>query len=291
MDTMEVPPKRELPKPDTFEGLSRYRPPLCYELVGKRFQLVLDDGYEYELEFPDKEVLTFGRIDGEKGEFKYDCLKPEAVTYFVNFEESRTSPRTGRTIILDLEQSLVTCVIANLGCDPKFPKMPSTKIVFGAIRREDGSVPTIRHGFTNELCGRAVDWNYGTFRIVHVYSSERYYRVTFTPKAIKVILSSNPDMRPPEEGSRSSHVYEDYADYIKVKDGVYVVNLLESILCRQRGHGNNLLFLMNLNEMHDVGRSFGTNNDGNDENYTFGAFGEYFDAKDTLEKTSNYHIR
>ena len=77
----------------------------------------------------------------------------------------------------------------------------------------------------------------------------------------------------------------------KVKDGVYIVSLLETLLCRTRGHGNSLLFLMNLNEMHDVGRSFGTNDKGEDENYVFGAFGCDFDAHETLERKSTFHIR
>ena len=45
---------KELPKPKTYEGMSQYRPPLCYELVGKRFELVMDDGYEYKLDFADR---------------------------------------------------------------------------------------------------------------------------------------------------------------------------------------------------------------------------------------------
>ncbi len=99
-------------------------------------------------------------------------------------------------------------------------------------------------------------------------------------------------IEPPKPEERQNRgVYEDHAAYIKIKDGVYLVSLLETQLCRQRGHGNSLLFLMNLNEMHDVGRSFGTNDAGEDENYTFGAFGEDYDASDTLALKSTYYIR
>jgi hypothetical protein len=48
---------------------------------------------------------------------------------------------------------------------------------------------------------------------------------------------------------------------------------------------------MNLKAMHDVGCSFGTNDEGEDENYTFGAFGEYIDASDVISKPSTYYIR
>ena len=57
----------------------------------------------------------------------------------------------------------------------------------------------------------------------------------------------------------------------------------------ERGHS--LLFVMDLNTLHDVGRSFGTNGDWGDENYTLGAFGELFDASDILAKDSTYYIR
>ena len=31
--------------PGKFEGMSQYRPPLNFELVGRSFELIMDDGY------------------------------------------------------------------------------------------------------------------------------------------------------------------------------------------------------------------------------------------------------
>ncbi|MBO4407386.1 MAG: MoaF N-terminal domain-containing protein, partial [Clostridia bacterium] len=171
--------------PGKFEGMSIFRPPLCYELSGKEFTLVMDDGYDRKAVFADRKTLLFGKAEDEPESFACDCLKADRSTYFVNFEVPGLTPRTGITLILDLEQSLVTMVTAHLGQDPKFPRMPAVEFLFGAIRREDGTVPTIRHGYTPDLVGRAIDWNYGTFDVVHVYSSERYYRVAFTPERIR----------------------------------------------------------------------------------------------------------
>ena len=42
--------------------LDKYRPPLCYELAGKTFELVMDNGYDYELKFIDGEKLSYGRV-------------------------------------------------------------------------------------------------------------------------------------------------------------------------------------------------------------------------------------
>ena len=170
--------------------------------------------------------------------------------------------------------------------------MPSADFTFGAIQRSDGTVPGIRHGYTPDLVGKAVNWNYGHFDVVHVYSSERYYRVAFSPARLRRMQERmQAEGQPAPEAGALRRVYEDYGSYVKIKDGLYIVSLLETILCRKRGHGNSLLFVMNFHDLHDVGRSFGTNDQGGDENYVFGAFGEYFDARETLEKESTYHIR
>ncbi len=210
----------------------------------------------------------------------------------VNFEHLPfPTPRCGITVILDERESLVTVCYATLGRDPKLPRMPTTEMVFGAVRREDGSIPGVRHGYTDEMAGTSIDWNYGTFNIAHVYQSERYYRVAFTPRALERVRRNSPEMmagadrRPPTQA-----IYEDYGDFIKIRDGIYAVNLLETNLCRTNGHGNSLLFLMNLNEMHDAGRSFGTSVDGKDENYTFGAFGTWYDATEEMKRPSMYYL-
>ena len=51
-----------------------------------------------------------------------------------------------------------------------------------------------------------------------------------------------------------------------------------------------MLFVINLDRMHDVGRSFGYNADGERENYTFGAFGEPVEHE-LVDKPSIYWIR
>jgi hypothetical protein len=280
--------------PDKYEGLSIFRPPLCYELTGKTFELVMDDGYDKKLEFVDDETLVFGGSSEEK-RYRYDCLKMDDQCYFVNFEERPfRNPRLGITLILDLRESLVTAAYATLGKDPKFPKMPAAEIVFGAIVRADGTIPAKRHSFTAEMAGTSIDWNYGSFNIAHVYWSERYYRVAFTPRALERIRKNNPQMMAgggdQKKYEAPKEAYEDYMDTVKIRDGLYAVSLLETNLCRRNGHGNSLFFLMNLKEMHDVGRSFGTNGDGEDENYTFGAFGAWFDAKEVREMPGMYYI-
>ena len=282
--------QQKIPEPEKFEGMSIFRPPLCHELTGKRFLLEMDDGYIRQLELTDNDTLLFGKADTAPGRYRYDCLKPEENTFLINIEQESVFPRIGYTIVLDLDQSLITLAIASMGQDPKYPKMPAIRFVFGGILNSEGAAPSVRHGYTPDLVGRAINWNYGTFDVVHVYSSERYYRVAFSPRRMERMRERmRADGTDPDSGPRRG-AYEDYAAYIKIKDGLYLVSLLETQLCRSRGHGNSLLFLMNLNTMHDVGRSFGTNDQGENENYVFGAFGEDYDAGETLAKPSLFFV-
>ena len=278
-------------RPDSHEGLSIFRPPLCYELAEKSFELVMDDGFDKNLIVQDGTTLMFGD-PGKEECYEYDCIKMNDQCYLLNFEHRPfPNPRYGVTIVLDTKESLVTMCYATLGKNPKLPRMPYTEIVFGAAKRPDGSIPRIRHGFTNEMAGTSIDWDYGAFNIAHIYQNERLYRVAFTPRAIERSLRNSPEMlagadkMPPRQ-----EIYEDYGDFVKIRDGVYAVNILETNLCRRVGHGNSLFFLMNLNEMHDAGRSFGTNMDGEDENYTFGAFGTWYDATEEMNRPSMYYI-
>ena len=91
----------EQPAPKTFEGMSQYRPPLCFELVGKTLELVMDTGYDYEITFKDRKVLSCGEKGKEAAEYEYDCLKADDDTYFVNFEVTGAVPRAGQTFVLD----------------------------------------------------------------------------------------------------------------------------------------------------------------------------------------------
>ena len=281
-------------KPDTFTGmLSVFRPPLVFELTGRHFTLAFDDGYDRELVFKDRRTLSFGTA-GEEKDYAYECLKSADKCYFVNFEDPNLRPRLGISLVLDLEQDLVTMVLAHMYLNPKVPGMPSSDYVFGAIQREDGSLPKLRHGFTTDLVGKSVSWNYGYFDIAHVYATEHYYRVSFSARGLARAYRGRPELRRGGMGGRTpsaQDIYEDYLTPIKIRENIYLVDLLETVKAKQQGHGNSILVLMNLDEMHDVGRSFGSNREGGNGNNTLGAFGVWHDASGTLAKPSTLYIR
>lgn len=285
----------ELPKPKAFEGMSQYKAPLCYELAGKRFEICLDNGYDYEIRFLDRKTLTWGFLEGEKHRYAYECLKGDEDTYYVNFELSGEKYRSCATLILDTEQSLVTACFSKVGHNPRYLLLPSVDYVFGAIRRPDGTLPEIRHGYTTDLSGKAICWRYGTLTIVHVYCTEHYYRLDFNRREMERMMAENPEryraMRERRREVDTSHLYEDEGVFIKIKDGLYVFGALEALRAKQRGSGNSLFFLIDTKRVHDVGRSFGYNGDGEPENYTFGAFGEFYDASETLSRKPTEFIR
>lgn len=281
----------EIPAPVQFEGMSQYRPPLCFELVGRTLELVMDTGYDYELSFTGRKTLRFGEKGKEPGVYEYDCLKAEEDTYFVNFELTGAVPRAGMALVLDMEQSLVTANRCTVGQNPRWPRMCKPVITFGAIRREDGSLNQKRHGFTDDLVGKAIHWQYGNLEVVHVYASERYYRLTQTREGMEKLKTEKPDVYERLSKRNVETIYEEPCNMIKIKDGIYVFEANEEMANRERGTGNDLFFLMDLKRMHDVGRSFGYNAEGAPENYTYGAVGEYYDAWDLLDRESTEFIR
>lgn len=272
--------------------LSIFRPPLCFELTGRQFTLVFDDGYDRILVIKDRKTLSFG-VEGEEKDYAYDCLKIADRCYYINFEDPTLRPRTGITLVLDLMQDLVTMALAHVFTNPKVPGLPTAEYIFGGIMREDGSVPTSRHGFTSDLVGKAISWNYGRFDISHVYATEHYYRVGFTARGLARAFKGRPELRQPtgERYTAPQEAYEDYFSPIKIRDRIYLVGLLETVKARRTGHGNSILVLMNLDEMHDVGRSFGSNSEGGTGNNTLGAFGVDHDASDVLARKSSVFIR
>ena len=285
----------ELPKAKAYEGMSQYKAPLCFELTGRRFEICLDNGYYYEVKFLDRKTLTWGFLEGEKHVYAYECLKGDEDTYYVNFELTGEKYRSCVTIILDTEQSLVTACFSKVGHNPRYRLLPSVDYVFGAIRRADGTLPEIRHGYTTDMMGKAICWRYGTLTIVHVYCTEHYYRLDFNRKEMERMMAENPErfraMRERRREADTSHLYEDEGVFIKIKDGLYVFGALEALRAKQKGSGNSLFFLIDTKRVHDVGRSFGYNGDGEPENYTFGAFGEFYDASEMLSRKPTEFIR
>lgn len=280
-----------LKKKPEFEGLARYRSPFNYELTGKQFRLAMDKEDDFYVNFLNGSTLEWSKFsDGKITREHYECAKVDELTYFVNFEISNFSPRTNITLVLDMEQRLVTFVRTYTGFHEKYPYLVESDFDFGAIDIPGFPLPEKRHGYTMDLVGKRVLWNYSPkMSIVHVYYSPNYIRVDFPPDRMPPV-PTDPELR--EEMER--YPYDEPTTYIKIKEGIYVVSVIEQHRSRRGDTGNSLLFLMDLVRVHDVGRSFGHTPPSSGairpENYLFAAYGDFVYSDGIIESKKNVYI-
>ena len=268
-------------KDAVFEGNSKYRGARVTELAGRAFDLLLDNGKEGTLVFLTGTTLSWAPIGEPARTEKYDCLKIDEDTYFVNIEPKNVHPRVGIVVVLDLEQSLVTVLLSRQELNEKFPDIVYNEFVFGAIRRPDGTAPTIRHSYTADLVGSRIRWRYSdNFAISHIYYDPNYMRAPIrAPK-------DNPELA--ERMRRNP--YDVPCKYVKIKENIYLVSFIEDFSLSSGRVGSSLTLLMDISRLHDVGRSYGTWA-GKWENYLFSAIGTWEDAsEEDLSPKSPYRV-
>jgi hypothetical protein len=125
-------------------GISQYRFPHNYELVGRDFTITAGDK-EYKLAFKCKKNVVF-----EGKEYAYECLKLELNTYFVCFGFN--------VAVVDVEQCLVTLILGdeyiygNIGC-------PDQKYKCGCSQASHGCAG-------DDMVGTNVAWILGCGRFI-----------------------------------------------------------------------------------------------------------------------------
>ena len=263
-------------------GIAQYSQPQIYELAGKKFEFVMDDGIDYTLSFIDKETVEWN-FEGQAPQRAsgYLCNKADDTTYLVSYELANTEKRSNHTWVIDLENQLVTRIISVIGENPKLPYLIVPKYEFGAIKSDGADVPVYpRHGFTIDLVGTAVEWAYGGMTTVHLYNHTNTYRITY-PSEMAASASFN-------ETLSKLPSPDEPANFIKIKEGVYLFNLVESNAERVlKGNGfifrsNSMAFLQNYKRVFTIGRAFGTTTPDGKENHlhlTFAAFGKLIDVE------------
>jgi hypothetical protein len=150
----------------------------------------------------------------------YECVKIDALTYFVNFEIAGLKPRTNITLVFDLEQGLVSKVISRTCFDPKYPALCDNNVVFGVISAPGVPIPEKRHYFTEDLVGKRIHWHYSPqLEIIHVYYNSHHASVTFP--AGKSWAGIPLDLW---NKSLELNPYDEPAWYVKIKDAVAEFN-------------------------------------------------------------------
>jgi len=239
-------------------NIGQYSQPQNYELEGKEFEFLMDDGYEYTLRFIDKATLEWC-IKGEQPRKAVDylCNKGDETTYLVSYELVNTEKRANHTWAIDLENRLVTRVLSVVGENPKFEYLITPKYEFGAIKHEGAEVKSYpRHGFTSDLVGNIVQWRYGSeMETVHVYYCTDFYRITYpSEKAASQEFNETLAKLPSSDEPTA---------YIKIKDGMYLFSLTEAnaekvLKGEFTFRSNTMVFLQNYKRVFLIGRAFGT---------------------------------
>ena len=270
-------------------AIEHYTPPRCFELADRAFELKMDDGYDFNLRFLDCNRLEWRRADDPAVSEKYKCLKADDSTYLVSYELSDVRPRVNHTFVLDLENMLVTRIISSIGKNPRWPYLMKTEFEFGKI--EDGSEYKSypRHGFTSDMNGNIVQWEYGSeMTTVHIYYCSDYYRLTHPRDRVvsKKDAEANYEF---DKMQKSLPSTDEPTSYIKIKEGMYLISLTEinceKLLGAKVGfRSNTLCFLQNYKTCRVVGRAFGTSTrpDGTDTetNIIIGAYGRLIEPVD-----------
>lgn len=267
-----------------FEGISHYRLPLCEELAGCNYTFHMDNGKIYTANFLSPTLVVWDNEEDGHHEDDYNCLKVEDGVYFINLEVKSAKSHTGITIAIDVENLLLTAVVAEMegsvGDSALFTK---TEVIFGAIENPDGTVQYKRHRFSSDMVGKAIEWTYApNFSIIHTYPSERYYRPILVhyhedrnESVIEAMETANPVMAWPTDR-------ESPTDWVKIREGIYMLNIIEishpEML--EEPKKNSLTFVFDLKRMHNFGRAFGyTEGDHARENYVFTAFGRFVEME------------
>ena len=237
-------------------GEGPYMPSRSLDLVGRRFEMTFTDGLKAVYEFPGAEEVRWNFGSGtHTDECDVHTITPDL--YFVNHLVVGSDPPEAHQLVLDLSNGLVTLNVAALN-HPIEPRDVKRTFRFGFITNCGYEDPGFRHDFTTDMVGRAIYWTYkeGMPKIKHIYLTPYFYTVT--------------SMRDPDWAATNP------ADYVKIRDGVYIFSFLE-----WRQSGAQGFFLMDFYRMHDVGCFFGMEPEGI-VCYTVGAKGEWAEHLYTL---------
>lgn len=241
--------------------------------------LRMDDGADRELRF-----LPGERVHWEGKDCQAHLFSAGEDLFFLTFD-ALESPRKNLTLVLDMAEGLCTLVTCRQGVNPKRPTYISTDILTGAISLPGRPENPKRHGYTRDLCGKAIRWAYSPdFAIVHIYVSERYYRIKLLQRM------GGPDS-PYEIAMRNYVDRTEPAYYLRIREGVVLFGFTEDNMDKVTGPEISCASrcqLIDLNRMTTVGRGFGQPGGEPDLFRAEGTFAEVSDAERSPE--SGYYI-
>lgn len=284
-----------------FYGLSQYKGPYCYELAGKGFRLVMDNGSDYALSFSDEKSLQWSEGGKPPRTDEYHCLKGDDTTYLVNVCLPEEDGRVSYNWILDTEQRLVTVDIMERRYDKDLERLVRNTPSFGAIDVPGLPLPAFRHHLSARMVGGHIFWHYNPGHVLqHIYHTPKAIRAStgdgLTPvetqrNRMKYLLESpNPEDRAEAEKSieafrqRETYypIFEEPCFHVWIKENLNLFCFAEEIMCRRSpGHdqgGGGILLLQDIERLLEVGVCFNVR-----ENYMVSAYGDSNEKGDPFD--------
>ncbi len=194
------------------------------------------EGREYRFDFGKLHELRFSEDGGEEKTCYCNVKTMDDEIFLVNQLIPGYPCSRQVTLIADMKSGNATICDAHVGTEHSNIDV-GREFFFGKL---DGEFPEElpAHCFTDELVGKAIDWDYGRIVIKHMYTSNLYYTYSHPSKTYGAWMATNP------------------ADYVKLRDNIFLFSFVE-----ERQHGLQALFVIDLNRYHDIGCFYGVSAD------------------------------
>lgn len=244
--------------------------------AGKDLTFRGDDDYTVELRFKTATELEY-RLAGEVGwrPEPYRAMELDEDLIIAGFYCSGSNPPASYIFVLDFDNGCATCIYNKVGSQYNIRDVEQ-RFHFGVMETE-GLKPMriFRHGFTDELVGRAFTQNYsGAMSSIHIYNAPRSYSWTIiTDSGI-----GSPSNR------TNGPVWSSPCEYVKFRDDVYLMSFVE-----QRWDGLLDAIFRNLRTGRDCGFGFGLSLDG--QTVSLHKIGSYSRAAGRIDLSGVYPLR
>jgi hypothetical protein len=221
-------------------GMGGYKSEPVTHFAGKKLTARMDNGPVIEYEFLQGNQLKWRyEKDPNWREAWYEMYEPDDELYFFAHLLDAEFPRSCAMVALDMKNGLSTIVKGTTGTP--FRNNETTPTYYFGVFLMEGAPPPpsyLRHGWTDEMVGEAVTWNYQRgnpgLTSMHFYATPSSYSwIIFQPDGSGGMQWTSPGW------------------YSKLRDGVYIMAWVEEAC-----NGTLGVILFNQRTMHDAGFGF-----------------------------------
>jgi hypothetical protein len=222
-------------------GMGGYKSELITKFVGQKLSVRMDGGgpaIDYEF-LEDRKLKWRYAGDANWREAWYEMYEPDDELYFFAHLLDAEFPRSCAMVAFDLRNGLSTIVKGTTGT-PFRNNETHPNYYFGVFQMDGAPTPPgyLRHGWTDEMVGEAVTWNYSPgnpgLTSMHLYATPSTYSwIIFNPDGSGGMQWSSPGW------------------YSKLRNGVYIMAWVEEAC-----NGTLGVICFNQRTMHDAGFGF-----------------------------------